>query len=205
MFPLPDDERRALLKLARRSIVFILEHHRELEVAEESLVAEILESGAGVFVTVRLGGRLCGCIGQIESLESLPQVVAHCAAGAVTQDPRFDPVPLNDLGQLAIEISVLSAVKAISLEQIVLGRHGLVVTRGRRRGLLLPQVPIDLRWDTQQFLEEACVKAGLDRKAWLDPETRIEGFTTESFSEADFVSENEHRRAHGQSSYSSST
>ena len=182
MSPLPNDERRALLDLARRAIVFAVEQRRPLEAV---LPVGFLQQPAGAFVTLRERGRLRGCIGQVEAVDPLARVVARCAASAALEDPRFEPLSTHELAHLDIEISVLSALTRISPGEIEVGRHGLVVTRGRNRGVLLPQVPVHYRWTAERFLEETCLKGALEREAWRDPATRIEAFTAEVFSEAE--------------------
>jgi uncharacterized protein len=139
----------------------------------------------GAFVTLHRRGRLRGCIGQLGAHQTLVQAVAHSAKGAALEDPRFAPVPAHELPEIDIEISVLSLFRDISLDGIEIGTHGLLVTRGAQRGLLLPQVATQFNWPAQRFLEETCVKAGLDRNAWRDPATKIEGFTADVFSEVE--------------------
>ncbi len=180
MCPLLSEERRALLELARRSLHFAVENHRALDVA---IPEGFMNQTCGAFVTLWRRGRLRGCVGRVETPGPLAEVVAKCAAAAALDDPRFEPVPANEISELEIEISVLSPLLPASLEQIEPGTHGLVVTRGSRRGILLPQVALEHSWAREKFLEEACVKAGLERDAWRDPATRIEAFTAEVFSE----------------------
>jgi uncharacterized protein len=139
----------------------------------------------GTFVTLHCRRRLRGCIGQLGSHQTLVEAVAHSAKGAALEDPRFAPVPPHELPEIDIEISVLSRFRDISPDSIQPGTHGLLVTRGSQRGLLLPQVATQFDWPAQKFLEETCVKAGLDRNAWKDPATKIEGFTADVFSEAE--------------------
>ncbi len=95
---------------------------------------------------------------------------------------------LDELAEIEIEISALSPLEAIAPEQIEVGKHGLVVSRGWQRGLLLPQVATEMRWTTTRFLEETCAKAGFARNAWREPETKIQGFTAEVFSESELQS-----------------
>jgi uncharacterized protein len=113
--------------------------------------------------------------------------VAHSAKSAALEDSRFDGVRVDEVPEIEIEISVLSALEDISLEQIEAGKHGLLVSRGLQRGLLLPQVATECRWTAGRFLEETCVKAGLARDAWRDSETKIQGFTAEVFSESELL------------------
>jgi len=144
-----------------------------------------LTRAGGAFVTLHLRGRLRGCIGQLPAAESLVQVVAHCAKSAALDDPRFEPVHADDLPEVEIEISVLSPLADILPEMIEAGKHGLMVSRGWQRGVLLPQVAKEFHWDGARFLEETCVKAGLERDAWKNPSTRIQSFTAEVISEAE--------------------
>jgi AmmeMemoRadiSam system protein A len=129
---------------------------------------------------------LRGCIGQLASADPLVQVVAHCARVAALEDPRFEPVGAHELPELDIELSVLSVLFEIKYDQIVIGKHGLLISRGWQRGVLLPQVATEHRWPAERFLEETCTKAGLERDAWRHPDTRVEAFTAEIFCESDF-------------------
>lgn len=183
MSPLPSEERRTLLDLARRAIVFAVEHHRW---AEGGIPTGILKQPAGAFVTLHHRGRLRGCIGQVEAVDSLAHVVARCAVSAALEDPRFQPLSRRELAGVEIEISVLSSLAMISPAEIEVGKHGLIVTRGRNRGVLLPQVPVQYQWTVERFLEETCLKGALEREAWRDSATRIQAFTAEVFSEAEF-------------------
>jgi AmmeMemoRadiSam system protein A len=144
---------------------------------------------AGAFVTLHQRGRLRGCIGQIGTGLSLLETVAHCAKAAALEDPRFDPLRPDELDSIEIEISVLSWLEEIAAESVEVGKHGLMVSRGWQRGVLLPQVAIECGWGAGRFLEETCVKAGLGRNAWREPDTKIQGFTAEVFCESDFEAE----------------
>jgi AmmeMemoRadiSam system protein A len=186
MSPLLDDDRRALLGIARRAIIEAAERQRLLEVA---LLTGTFARRSGVFVTLRRRGRLRGCIGQVEAVDPIGQAVARCAMAAALDDPRFDPVGPSELNELEIEISVISAPQRILLDEIEVGRHGLMITRGYQRGLLLPQVALEFHWTRERFLEETCVKGGMERQAWKDSMIRIEAFTAEVFSEADLRAE----------------
>lgn len=182
--PLADEERRALLELARRAITEATLHDRLPDIPR---LEGALARPAGVFVSLHSCGRLRGCIGQIEGVLPLTEGVARCAVAAAQEDPRFSPVTAAEISQLEIEISVLSPLESIAPEQIEAGRHGLLVSQGPYRGLLLPQVATQFHWSRERFLEETCVKAGLDRDAWRDPATRIFAFTAEVFSEDELL------------------
>lgn len=186
MSPLLNDERRLLLDLARRAVFEAVQHMRLLVVPS---VSGELAQPSGVFVTLRQHGRLRGCIGQVEPVDPLAHAVVRCGMAAALDDPRFEPVRLPELPHLEIEISRLSRLMGITPEEIEIGRHGLLITRGGRRGLLLPQVATQFHWTPEQFLGETCVKGGLERDAWKDHASRVEAFTAEIFSEEEFRAE----------------
>lgn len=153
---------------------------RLLEIARASVSARVcgrpfapppaggdLARPSGAFVTLTERGELRGCIGYPESDEPLACVVAHCAAAAAISDPRFPPVEPHEVPKLHVEISVLGPIMPVSdPAEILVGRDGLIVQRGLRRGLLLPQVATDWGWDRDTFLAQTCVKAGLAPDAW---------------------------------------
>jgi uncharacterized protein len=182
MSSLGNREKQYLLELARRAL--------SLATVRESLESLPQDMGfgesAGAFVTLRQRGRLRGCIGQMGSEQSLLETVVHCANSAALEDPRFDPLRPDELGGIEIEISVLSRLVEIAADKIEAGKHGLMVSRGWQRGVLLPQVATECGWAAARFLEETCVKAGLERNAWQQPDTKIQSFTAEVFCESDF-------------------
>ncbi len=137
-------------------------------------------------MTLHCRGRLRGCIGRVMDLGSLASVVAECAASAATADPRFSRLAGEDLAELEIEISVLSTLRRATANEVEPGVHGLLVSLGAKRGILLPQVAEKYKWPREYFLEQTCCKAGLDANAWKNRQTRIEIFTAEVFSEAEF-------------------
>lgn len=184
MLPLSKEEQRCLLTVARQAIRAALEgtaFDREALVARLPS-ARLRESGA-VFVTLHAQERLRGCVGYVQADKPLYQAVADCALSAAFHDPRFPPVGAEEFPLLEIEISVLSPLFPIEPEQVEPGEHGLLVTRGFQRGLLLPQVARELGWDRERFLEETCAKAGLERDAWKRG-AKLEAFTAFVFSEA---------------------
>lgn len=185
-------EKQVLLEVARRAVTVAAERREFLEVLPEE---PSLTQCGGAFVTLLHRGRLRGCIGQITPRQSLVRSVVFSARAAALEDPRFPPVRPDELAELEIELSVLSLLEEIAPERIEAGKHGLMVSRGAQRGLLLPQVATQFRWTAERFLAETCVKAGFERDAWKDPGTRIHAFTAEVFSESGFGRENGARLA----------
>jgi uncharacterized protein len=183
MSSLGNREKQYLLELARRALSSAAGRHESLKSLPQDM--EFGES-AGAFVTLRQRGRLRGCIGLIGSGQSLTETVDHCAKAAALEDPRFDPICPDELAGTEIEVSVLSQMEEIAPDRIETGKHGLMVSRGQQRGVLLPQVALECGWAAGRFLEETCVKAGLARNAWQQPDTKIQGFTAEVFCESDF-------------------
>ncbi len=139
--PSPSEaDRRKILTFARQVVVEAVTLGR---LPEHVPTDGIFGERRGVFVTLRNNGRLRGCIGVVEAETPLGDSVARCAAGAALQDPRFAPMRVTDLNHLQIEISLLSQPEPIGINAIEIGRHGLIVVSGERRGLLLPQVAIE--------------------------------------------------------------
>jgi len=158
-----DDERAWLLALARDAIAAYV-GARELVT---SISEAIAERRAGAFVSLHKHGELRGCIGHVEPDEALGRVVPRCAVAAASTDPRFPPVSLAEVPELEIEISLLGPLESITgPDDVIVGRHGLVVERDWHRGLLLPQVATEWGWDAETFLAQTCHKAGLPRDAW---------------------------------------
>jgi AmmeMemoRadiSam system protein A len=130
-------------------------------------VAGAIARPAAAFVTLRRDAHLRGCIGHLELDRPLAAVVARAAVAAALEDPRFPPVTPAELDAVTIEISVLGPMRRVlDWSAIEVGRHGLVVQSGRARGLLLPQVAVEWRWDVETFLGQTCLKAGLGADAW---------------------------------------
>lgn len=177
---LSEADRRALLELARRAIGDAVFHRKLPDNIQRD---GIFSQQRGVFVTLHVRDRLQGCIGVTEPIESLGESVVRCAVSAALEDPRFAPMKEPQLGEMSIEISLLSPLEPILPEAIEIGHHGLLVVNQARRGLLLPKVATEHGLTQEQFLEETCRKAGLLRNAWKDPETKLFAFTCEVFSD----------------------
>ena len=172
------EERRTLLHLAHRSIESALAG----QPIDATPSSEHLVEPRGAFTTLHLFGELRGCIGYVLPTGSLYQTVAETARAAAFDDPRFQPVTQNEAPYLKIEISVLSVPRPIHPDEVEVGKHGIIVTSGARRGLLLPQVPLEWGWDRETFLTQTCVKAGLAPDAWRRG-AEIQAFTAEVFGE----------------------
>jgi len=143
-----------------------------------------LNAPAGAFVTLHRRKELRGCIGQVLPESPLYVTVQRCSVSAAVEDSRFTPVNADELPEIGIEISVLSTLERVhDLAAIEVGRHGLMISRGGRRGLLLPQVATEHGWDRNTFLAQTCRKASLPPDAWRDPDTIIEAFAADFFSE----------------------
>jgi AmmeMemoRadiSam system protein A len=178
---LSPEGRRALLEWARAA----LEAHLSGRPCQAQEHADELRRPAGAFVTLRRRSdhELRGCVGMMDTEESLAAVVAEAAAAAATRDGRFDTVTSEELDGLHIEISVLGPLSAICSDDVEVGLHGLVVQFAGRRGVLLPQVPVDRGWDRETFLGWTCRKAGLPPDTWKKPGCELLGFTALVFGE----------------------
>ena len=142
-----------------------------------------LQPPAGVFVSLHLDGQLRGCIGTLHGERPLHETVADMAIEAATNDPRFPALTPKELQRTDIEVSVLTPFSPIDPGDVVPGQHGLYLAKGPRRGVLLPQVPVQYGWDRETFLAQVCRKAGLPTDAWRDPETLLLGFEAQVFSD----------------------
>jgi AmmeMemoRadiSam system protein A len=174
------EERRWLLRLAHQSIRSAVTGKPLLTTDASPHLREL----RGAFTTLHAKGKLRGCIGFVAAVEPLEQAIRETALAAALEDPRFPPVTEPELDTLQLEISVLSPMFAITPEDVVPGRHGLMVSHGGRRGLLLPQVATEQGWGRETFLAETCRKAGLSPDQWKRG-AKLEAFTAEVFGEAE--------------------
>jgi AmmeMemoRadiSam system protein A len=180
MLPLGENQQQILLRLAREAVEASA---RNLRLSEIVIPPDAPIAFCGAFVSLHKGEHLRGCIGHIEAQKPLAQTVRECAFSAALFDPRFHPVTPDELPELRIEISVLSPFFDVTPEQVEVAVHGLLVSRGSYRGLLLPQVAVQWNWDRERFLSETCRKAGMDINAWRHG-ARIQAFTAQVFAEA---------------------
>jgi AmmeMemoRadiSam system protein A len=178
MFQLNRQDQETLLQISRDSVHALL-MGQQLDLP--SITSEALMQKRGVFVSIYNGTNLRGCVGTIDAPSPLYQSVAACAVAAASRDSRFRPLELSELPEAAFEISVLSHIEVVTdVASIEIGIHGLIVSRGNNRGLLLPQVAVHQQWDRERFLAETCRKAGLPPTAWKQG-AMIQRFTAEVF------------------------
>jgi len=173
---LSEADRTTILDLARQAIREAVCDGRIVHPIPDG---GILERRCGVFVSLHVKGKLRGCIGVIDGREQLGESIVRCAAGAALEDPRFTRMKPEEVGEVEIEVSLMTPLEYIRPEEVEIGTHGLMVEQGGRRGLLLPQVALEHHLDRERFLEETCWKAGLARDAWKNPDTKIYGFRCE--------------------------
>jgi AmmeMemoRadiSam system protein A len=182
-FQLTETDQQLLLQVARNAVQSYLkgESPRLPEVSEGPL-----KEVHGVFVSLHQGVALRGCIGNIYAVSPLYRSVAECAIAAAVGDPRFMPLMAAELSTVEFEISVLSPILRVrDIEDIEVGKHGLLITKGSARGLLLPQVATMYGWSRERFLQETCRKAGLHPDDWRQDAT-IDVFSALVFNEKQF-------------------
>ncbi len=180
-YVLSDDEKRELLRIARATLKEWLSsgHVPPGAPHKQSLLAP-----AGVFVSLHDRDDLRGCIGTTAEAQPLYRAVQDMAVSAATRDPRFEPVRAEELNLVSIEISVLGGRRRVFRpEEIEVGKDGLHLVKGHRKGLLLPQVAVDQGWDASTFFGKTCEKAGLPRADWQSPEAVMEAFSAQVFDE----------------------
>ena len=163
-FELTASEKKELLALARSAVETYV---RENRVIESPATNPKFAANKGAFVTLKERGRLRGCIGYIEPVAPLDVTIIQTAIYAAVRDSRFEPVSAAELNRLEYEISVLTPLEEVTNPSLIrVGKHGLVIEKNGRKGLLLPQVPVENDWDREEFLAQACLKAGLPKDAW---------------------------------------
>jgi AmmeMemoRadiSam system protein A len=174
-----DQQRQTLLRIAREAVEAAARGKPYTPQADDPA----LEEPGAAFVTLKHRGDLRGCIGSVEPREPLVSSVASMARAAAVEDPRFPPVGPTEVDDLTIEISVMSKPRPVAnVREIEVGKHGLIAEQGGRRGLLLPQVPVEWGWTREEFLDHTCAKAGLPKDAWRG-DARLYAFTAEVFGE----------------------
>lgn len=183
MTPLEASSRKHLLQRARRAIARAIGTEQTTPTADS--IPDLSALRAGAFVTLRIKGELRGCIGYPEPELLLLEVIERCAVSAALADPRFPPLGAEEWRDVHLELSVLGPIEPVDdIKEVEIGRHGLVIEFGRRRGLLLPQVAVEWGLTSEQFAAQTCVKAGLPNDAWQKG-AKLFKFEAEVFGEAD--------------------
>lgn len=174
------NQQKFLLRLARQTIEQYLKSGKTPQIKMDD---EHLKEKRGAFVTLKVNDQLRGCIGYPLPYKPLYETIVDVAISAATQDYRFQPLTYEELKETKIEISVLSLPQLIKeVKEIEVGRHGIVISKGLNKGLLLPQVPLEYDWDLETYLRHGCLKAGLDEDEWKKG-VQIEVFEAQVFSE----------------------
>jgi AmmeMemoRadiSam system protein A len=182
---LGNEEKQILLNLARNTVIKVVDGEEPPPLPEGP---SGIKQHMGAFVTLHWKGHLRGCIGMLEARAPLDETVREMAEAAATRDYRFQPVTAQEIPDIDIEISALSPLwKIDDINEIEIGTHGIWITKGMNRGVLLPQVATEQGYDRTTFLQQTCRKAGLPTDAWKDPDTIIEIFSADVFGEKDML------------------
>ena len=182
VFSLTGEEKKYLIDLAKKSVDYAVRKNKPVECSDGGFKDLSLDRGA--FVTLSIQDQLRGCIGYTSPFQSLYTTIRDVAYQAALNDPRFPAVSEKELPKLNYEISVLSPLRKVTdVNKIEIGKHGLLIKKGRNEGLLLPQVATDYNWDQETFLQQTCHKAGLSPDTWKDEDTDIFFFTALVFGE----------------------
>lgn len=173
---LPPESQKRLFEIARTALrLFVCHQPRAAEVPDD---VYLTSGDYGAFVSLFKGDELRGCVGTCAPHRALYETVIDMTQAAASRDTRMAPVSITELADIALDITVVSPlVKAQEPLRLEIGKHGLHIARGRRRGVLLPQVASERNWDMETFLCQACLKAGLNKEAWCDPATDVHWFT----------------------------
>ncbi len=173
------EEKKELLEIVKKTVGEV-SHGKKPSKIDSTLQG--LKEKRGAFVTLYKRGMLRGCIGALQASRPLYLTVQEMAQAACSQDPRFRPVNPDELKFLDFEVSVLTPFELVKdVSDIKVGLHGLLIRKGSRSGLLLPQVASERNWDVETFLRETCRKAGLPPEAWKEPDAEIYSFSADVF------------------------
>ena len=183
---LTQDQGQRLCTIARENIITYLKTRAMLSITD--IPPEFLEK-RGVFVTLKHDNNLRGCIGYPEPVFPLLDALLDSSVAAALQDPRFDPVTIDEMDTITVEVTVLTSPSPIAPdpENVTVGTDGLCVEQGSFKGILLPQVATEWEWDAEEFLCQACMTAGLPPDCWLDKKTTIYTFQGQIFSDGSSI------------------
>lgn len=177
-----------LIKIAKKAISEYVINNHKIDVPKDC--PEYLKENLGVFVTLNENKNLRGCIGYPEPIMPLINAVIDVGISAATADPRFPKLQEDELGEIDIEVTVLTKPEIIQVsnsheypEKIAIGEDGLIIEKGFYKGLLLPQVATEHDMDSEEFLSNTCMKAGLDYSCWLNDDVKIYSFQGQIFKE----------------------
>jgi hypothetical protein len=179
------EDGKIAVKLARESIETFIRDGRRTDIVRRTPFDE----ERGVFVTINKDKQLRGCIGYPYPIKPLGEAIVDSAINAATNDPRFPSLSVKELAEIKIEVTILGKPEKLDVKpkdlprEIKIGRDGLIVKRGFYQGLLLPQVPVEWNWDTEEFLCQTCFKARLPPDCWLDDSTEVYRFKGQIFEE----------------------
>ena len=182
------EEGKLAVGLARNTIE---EHITKESKSELTGFSDVFSEKRGVFVTLRQKGDLRGCIGYPFPISPLKEAIIDSAINAASKDPRFNPVVEKELAGITVEVTVLTPPELIESKpkdlpkNIEIGRHGLIIKKGYRQGLLLPQVAPEHDLDEEDFLTHTCMKAGLPPDSWLEEDTEVMRFEGQIFEEVE--------------------
>ena len=178
---LSDSDGAVLVKTARKAVTEFLSNGNKIKLEPE--FEKKFSFNSGVFVTLNKTGELRGCIGFPMPVKKLSRAIVDMAIAAATEDPRFSPVTIKELGDIVFEVTVLTQPIEIDvsdpveyLSKIKVGRDGLIISHSFKSGLLLPQVPGEYGWNEEKFLQHTCLKADLAKDFWKSGEAKIEKF-----------------------------
>jgi len=171
-----------ILKLARNTIAGKL--GLSLPFPDLELNEQVFKEKFGAFVTLHIRGSLRGCIGYIKGIKEISETIIDMSKASAFDDPRFASLKKDEFEKIDIEVSILSPIEEVkSISDIVIGRDGLIIKKGFKSGLLLPQVAVEQKWGLEEFLMNTCFKAGLSPQAWKEKDTKLEKFSAQVFGE----------------------
>lgn len=185
------EDGKLLVEIAHKAINEYIVNGEIIDLMKEfPNIPQSFKEKRGAFVTLYISKDLRGCIGLPVPIQPLADAVRDMAISAATEDYRFQPISESELGELQIEVSVLSVPEELKLERkedavskVKVGRDGLIIESDWQRGLLLPQVAVEEKWDSKTFLDHTCIKAGLHDECWKEANTRIYTFHAVIFTE----------------------
>lgn len=181
---LTETEQQTLLRLSRDYLHEIVKDRKFKPDISKYDLTPSLKQKSRLFVTLTKDGELRGCIGHVEAIAPIYEAVMDNTYSAAFRDPRFPPVEAAEVPRIRIEISINTPQRRLKdINDIIVGKHGLIIEKGWNRGLLLPQVPVEQGWNREQFLEGICRKAGLPRGAWKEKDTILYYYSSQVFHE----------------------